>query len=79
MCQIAVSEADFENSIQFEFDKIVNDCHGELMDGDNLYVCGHCNPIKTVTTGQRTLLNAAKYVIIQLKIFCYNRSINDVV
>jgi ubiquitin C-terminal hydrolase len=76
LCQIAVSEANFENSIQLEFDKIVNDCHGELLDGDNRYVCGHCNPIKTVATRQRTLLNAEKYVIIQLKIFGYNRSMN---
>ena len=30
------------------------------------------NPIKTDATQQRTLINAEKYVIIQLKIFAYN-------
>ena len=76
LCQIAVSEPDFENSIQLEFDKIVDDRHGELMDGDNRYVCEHCSPIKTVATRQRTLLYAEKYVVMQLKIFGYNRDNN---
>ena len=54
---------------------MINDCHGEQM--DKKYECKHCNPIKTDATRQRTLINAEKYVIIQLKIFGYNDAFDD--
>ena len=46
------------------------------MDGEERYACEHCNPVKTVATRQRILMNAEKYIIMQLKIFGYDRICN---
>ena len=70
MGQITFPHPDIECSIQHEINEMINDSHGEQM--DEKYECKHCNPIKTDATRQRTLINAEKYVIIQLKIFGYN-------
>ena len=76
LCQVAFPEPDAESSIELVLQKIVNDSVGELMDGDERYACKHCNPIRTVATRQRTVLNAEKYIIMQLMIFGYNRNTN---
>ena len=76
MWQVAFPEPDVESSIKLEREKIVVDTYGKVMDGDKRYACEHYHPIKAVPT-QRTLLNAEKYVIMQLKIFGYNRSSNN--
>ena len=65
LCQVAFPEPDSESSIELEFQKVVNDPNGEVMDGDERYACEHCNPVKTVATRQRILMNAEKYIIIQ--------------
>ena len=46
------------------------------MGSDERYVCKHFYPIRTVSTRQRTVLNAEKYIIMQLMIFGYDRSTN---
>ena len=63
LCQVAFPEPDVESSVKLELEKIVVDSNGEVMDGDERYACKHCNPIKTIATRQRTLLNAEKYII----------------
>ena len=70
MGRITFPHPDIEYSIQCEINEMINDSHGEQM--DKRYECEHCNPIKTDATRQRTLINAEKYFIIQLKIFGYN-------
>ena len=57
MCQVAFPEPDSESSIELEFQKVVNDPNGEVMDGDERYSCEHCSPVKTVATRQRILMN----------------------
>ena len=39
------------------------------MEGDELFAFEHCNPVKTVATPYRAVLNAEKYTIVQLMIF----------
>ena len=66
MCQITFRHPDIECSIKCEIDEMI----GDQM--DKKCECKHCNPIKTDANRQRTLINAEKYVIIQLNIFGYN-------
>ena len=47
-----------------------------MKDGDEGYACEHCNPIKTVATTQRILINTEKYIIMKLKTFSYDRGSN---
>ena len=63
-CQVAFPEPDVESFIKLELKKIINDSLGELMDIDEQYACGHCNPIRTVATQQRRVLNAEKCITI---------------
>ena len=66
-----LSLPDVETSIQSIIDQLITDPHREQM--DSLYECQHCKPVRTVATQERTLINIEKYIILQLKVFGYNK------
>ena len=68
ICQISIP--DFETSIQREVEGLTSDEYGTLM--EDLYQCEHC-PQKTQASYSSTLWNVEKYMIVQLKIFEFNR------
>ena len=70
LCPVAFPQPDVETSIKSKIEQMVSNTYGEQM--DSLYACEYCEPIRTIATQGRTLLNIEKYIIIQLKVFGYD-------